>query len=157
VGSEKEKTNKECLFFILSKLKMCLHISILSFTQLWRLGDSFFMPSFETFCERLTREKSKHSQNDVTPKSHVLIATPSKGKEKKNKNHKIKSSETSTTSSKEGKSKNEKPTCTFFKEIANSEKNCYKKEIHELKQLLNGHHISIFSSSSSSHSTSTKH
>lgn len=34
---------------------------------------------FDTFCDRLTRELSKLSQLDVTPKSHALIAQ-SKGK-----------------------------------------------------------------------------
>lgn len=120
------------------------------------LGDNFVMPSFETFCERLTREQSKLSQHDVTSKSHALIVTPTKGKGKKKIKPMTRYSETSTTYSKDNKHKKEKPTCTFCMRIRHSEQFFYKKKIRELKKLLKDNNISIPSSSSSPYSSTTQ-
>lgn len=121
------------------------------------LGAQFVMPSFESFCERLTREKSELCQNDVT-KSHALVATPpqGKGKGKKKNKPKTKSNETPAPSSKEAKDKKERPKCGFCKKERHSEQNFYRKENHELKQLLKEHNIFIPSTSNLPY-PSTKH
>jgi hypothetical protein len=48
------------------------------------LGDEFKMPSFEIFCDRLTREQSKLMQLDSlsNSKNQALLAHTSKGKKK---------------------------------------------------------------------------
>ena len=59
-GCGKTKSDSECIFFILSKLKDPYHVFCFSFySTMDALGDDFKMPFFELFCERLTRKQSK--------------------------------------------------------------------------------------------------
>ena len=47
------------------------------------LGNKYQMPSFETFCDRLTREQAKIQQADASgSSSQALVAQNSKGKSK---------------------------------------------------------------------------
>ena len=59
-GCRKTKSDGECIFMILSKLKGPYQVFASSFySTMDALGDQFKLPSSEVFCERLIREKSK--------------------------------------------------------------------------------------------------
>ena len=61
-GCGKTKIDKECIFLILSKLWGNFHIFSSTFhSTMDALGTNFIMPTFEEFCDRLTREKAKLS------------------------------------------------------------------------------------------------
>lgn len=64
---------------ILSKLKGPFQVFS---STMDALGSEFKMPSFELFCERLTKETSKLMQLDALSgsKNQVLVAHTSKGK-----------------------------------------------------------------------------
>ena len=68
---------------ILSKLKGPYHVFSSSFySTMDALGDQFKLPTFEVFCERLVREKSKLQQLDALSSSQAIAAHTSKGKTK---------------------------------------------------------------------------
>jgi hypothetical protein len=83
----KTKLDEEFIFLILSKLKGPYHIFSSSFySTMDALGSEFKVPSFEIFCEHLTREKSNYiTQLDSLFGSNnkVLMAYTSKTKKKK--------------------------------------------------------------------------
>jgi hypothetical protein len=82
---EKTKSDDECILLILSKLKGPYHIfSSAFYSTMDALGSDFKMPSFELFCERLAKEKSKLTQLDVLSSSNnkVLVAHTCKTKHK---------------------------------------------------------------------------
>ena len=59
-GCGKNKIDDECIFLILSKLRGQYQIfSSTFYSTMDALGDRFRMPTFETFCDRLTREQAK--------------------------------------------------------------------------------------------------
>lgn len=59
-GCGKHKTDDECIFLILSKLRGQYQIfSSTFYSTMDALGNRHQMPSFETFCDRLTREQAK--------------------------------------------------------------------------------------------------
>ena len=59
-GCGKTKSDSECIFFILSKLKDPYHVFCFSFySTMDALGDDFKIPTFDLFCECLTRKQSK--------------------------------------------------------------------------------------------------
>jgi hypothetical protein len=86
-GCGKTKLDEEFIFLILSKLKGPYHIFSSSFySTMDALGSDFKVPSFELFCERLTREKSNYlTQLDSLFGSNnkALMAYSSKTKQKK--------------------------------------------------------------------------
>ena len=65
-GCGKRNSNNECIFLILSKLKGSYQaFSSTFYKTMDTLGDDFKMPTFEKFCEFLTREQSKLQQLDA--------------------------------------------------------------------------------------------
>ena len=84
-GCGKNKIDHECIFLILSKLRGQYQLFYSTFySTMDALGDRFRMPTFETFCDRLTREQAKIQQVDATSgSSQALVAQNSKGKSKK--------------------------------------------------------------------------
>jgi len=62
-GSGKKKEEKECIFFIMSKLKDPFHIFASTFISIINaMGDKFVMPSLEEFCDCIMRgKKNIHS------------------------------------------------------------------------------------------------
>jgi hypothetical protein len=84
-GCGKTKTNDECIFFILSQPKGPFHVFFSTFySTMNALGDDFEMPSFDIFCERLTKEQSKLMQLDALSgsKNHAVVVYTSKCKHK---------------------------------------------------------------------------
>lgn len=84
-GCGKPKSDNECIFLILSKLKGSYQVfSSTFYSTMDALGDDFKMPTFEKFCECLTREQSKLRQLDALSSSsnQALVAHTAKGKSK---------------------------------------------------------------------------
>lgn len=84
-GCGKEKTYKECIYLILSKLRGNFQIFFSTFHSIMdALGPRFTMPTFEVFCDRLTREQTTLTQLDTITNSNTqaLVAQTSTGKQK---------------------------------------------------------------------------
>ena len=84
-GCGKTKSDEECIFLILSKLKGPYQVfSFAFYSTMDALGSEFKMPSFEIFCERLTREQSKLTQLDVLSGSNNKARVVHTSKSKQN-------------------------------------------------------------------------
>lgn len=80
-GCRNTKSDGECIFMILSKLKGPYQVFFSSFySTMDALSDQFNFPSFEVFFEHLIREQSKFQQLDSLSSSQALISHSSKGK-----------------------------------------------------------------------------
>ena len=101
-GCGKTKSDSECIFLILFKLKGPYHVFCFSFySTMDELGDDFKMPTFELFCERLTRKQSKIQQLAVAlSSSETLVAHNLKGKPKAHSQKKKNSTQASESPSK---------------------------------------------------------
>ena len=79
-GCGKTKIDNECIYLILSKLRGQFQIfSSTFYSTKDALGAQHVMPSFETFCDRLTREQSKLTQMDSligSPSQALLAKSP---------------------------------------------------------------------------------
>ena len=122
------------------------------------------MPSFETFCDRLTREQSKLTQMDslTSSQSQASIAKPPQSTQKP-KQISDSPSHHSTglpSSSKKEKQKTERPTCSYCQKGTHDESLCYQKkfdgyekQIADLQALLQKSNLSSPSSFVSQGST----
>ena len=93
-GCGKVKSDKECIYLILSKLRGNFQIFSSTFhSTMDALGPRFTMPTFEVFCDRLTREQAKLTQLDSLTglKTQALVAQTSTEKWKKKPKHKTNS------------------------------------------------------------------
>jgi len=144
-GCGKNKADADCIFLILSKLRGPYQIfSSTFYSTMDALGDRFRMPTFETFCERLTREQSKIQQVDASGSSQALVAQNFKGKSKKKDKKKDTSKSDSKPpatptnpskgkdSSKSGEStskakKKSSETCSFCGKDGHSVSRCWKR------------------------------
>ena len=59
------KKDKECIYLILSKIRGNFYIFSSTFhSTMDALGPRFTMPTFEVFCDHVTRDKTKLTQLD---------------------------------------------------------------------------------------------
>ena len=128
------KSDDECIFLILSKLRGPYQIFTSTFySTMDALGTRHVMPSFETFCDRLTREQSKLSQMDslTGSQSQALLAKSSqdtqKPKPKKIFDSSSQHSPGPPSSSKKEKQKTQNPTFSYFQKGSHDESQCYQK------------------------------
>ena len=141
----KTKSDEECIFFILSKLKGPYQVFFSAFySTMDALGSELKIPSFDILCERLTREQSNLTQLYVFSSSNnkSLVAHTSKTKHKTGYKQKKDSAPASeftskpqqktkpfSPSSKSGESSskinmNSSVTCIFYGILGNGESKC---------------------------------
>ena len=111
------------------------------------------MPSFEIFCDRLTREQSKLNQMDslLGSLSHALLTKNTQ----EQKTKQISDSSSSSSSKRNEKKKTETPICPYCKKGPHDESRFqkkfdgYEKQIGDLQALLQKSIVSSPSSSTS--------
>jgi hypothetical protein len=127
-GCGKNKTDDECIFLVLSKLKGQYQIfSSTFYSTMDALGDRHRMPSFEIFCNRLTREQSKITQMDSLSSSQSQALLSKVTQEQKLKQLSDPSSTSSSSSNKKEKKKTATPTCSYCGKGSHDEARCFQK------------------------------
>ncbi|KAH9292456.1 hypothetical protein KI387_042361 [Taxus chinensis] len=161
------KKDDECIYTILTKLKGPFSVFTSTFfSTMDALDTQFKMPSFEQFCERLSREQAKLISLDVMPTSnHALVASSPK-KNWKNKpkqsydkpvpSHNMVSNPSVDTSKPQNNGKNKRPfqkrvfdPCSFCGGKNHPESRCFLK-LEALEKALKQHKITVPSPSSAS-------
>jgi hypothetical protein len=170
-GCRKTKSDEECIFLILSKLKGPYQVfSFAFYSTMDALGSEFKMPSFELFCERLTREQSKLTQLDALSGSNnkALVAHNTKTKHKtrykkkkdfapageftskpQQKTKPFPPYSKSGESSSKTKKKKSNDTCSFCGGLGHVESKCWLK-LEALNEAMKQHKISVPKPSSTS-------
>jgi len=121
-GCGKNKTDDECIFLILSKLRGPYQIfSSTFYSTMDALGDRHRMPSFEIFCDRLTREQSKLNQMDslLGSSSHALLTKNTQEQKPK---------QISDSSGSSSSKKKTETICSYCKKKNHSESSCFQKK-----------------------------